>query len=134
MIKTFEEFIKEQYNPNTLDLILEEYEFSEDPGKDFGEHWEKLTPQDKIYKYIEDRLPKYDGKREPGIMDVYKCGDEDVHYVAYIHGGENGPGSWVDYCEYIKNIFSNVTDSWLLDLVNDCADDVWTMRLGFREK
>lgn len=145
MIKTFEEFINENYAPN-LTLILENHKFDSNPGEDFGENWEKLDKNDKIYKYVNSKLPKYDGTRsdslKPGIMDVYKVPEQhsdsnekiDCHYVAYIHGGENGTGNWENYFDYLKNLFSNFEDAWLMDLENDIPDDVWTLRLVFREK
>lgn len=57
-------------------------------------------------------------------------------YVALITGGLNGPGSWLDYMTCIRRLVDAMdfiaNDVWLVDLKNDCADDVWDMRIGFR--
>lgn len=126
MIKKFYNFI----NPN---LILEDHRWDNNPGEDFGENWIKLDQNDRIYNFLKSKLPNKIGKRDVGIMYIYKV-DNDDRYVAYIHGGENGTGEWKDYMEYLKRLFTNINDSWLLDLENDCADDVWTLRLAFSEK
>ena len=54
------------------------------------------------------------------------------HYIATIYGGLNGPGRWESYLRQIGIIISSLPGSWIIDLVNDCLDDVWTLRLGFR--
>lgn len=106
--------------------------FDDDPGVDFSEHWEKLPKEDEGYVYIQERLPEYKGERKPGIMDVFRA--DGGYYIAYIHGGDNGPGSWVDYTDYFNELFRSVPGSWAIDLVNDCPDDVWTLRLGYEIK
>lgn len=131
MIKTFEQFV----NENCISLILEDHKFDSNPGEDFGENWVKLPEDDRIYNFVKSKFPQYNGKREAGIMGIYKNDDNgSLYYIAYIHGGENGPGEWKDYMEWMKNLFANFNDAWLLDLDNDVPDDVWTMRLAFREK
>lgn len=54
------------------------------------------------------------------------------HYIATIYGGLNGPGSWEVYLRQICMIVDSLSSSWVIDLINDCLDDVWTLRLGFR--
>ena len=117
--QTFKSYIKES----------SEHMFDEDPGIDFDEHWIKVGKEDEGYIYIINKLPEYRGDRKPGIMDVFKT--EEGHYIAYIHGGENGPGNWVDYSKYLNDLFISVPESWIIDLINDCPDDVWTLRLGY---
>ena len=122
---TFKSYIKES----------SDHMFDDDPGVDFDERWEKLDNEDEAYKYLESKLPEYKGDRKPGIMDIYKSESESgPYYIAYLHGGENGPGSWVEYCEYLTDLFTSVPGSWVIDLINDCADDVWTLRLGYEIK
>lgn len=145
MIKKFNQFIKENYIPN-LTLIVEDHKFDKNPGLDFGEEWEALDKNDEVYRYIKSKLPNYEGtqsdSKKPSIYNLYKVPEHNdgaeeetgCHYVLHIYGGENGPGNWKIYADYIKNIFSNVDDAWLLDLVNDAADDVWDLRLCFRKK
>lgn len=54
------------------------------------------------------------------------------HYIATIYGGLNGCGSWDLYVRQIGMIIDSLQGSWVIDLNNDCLDDVWTLRLGFR--
>lgn len=130
-MKTIGQFINESTKESNFTLILEDHKFDTNPGEDFDENWVKITQDDRIYNFVKSKFPQYNGKRESGIMDIYKYND---YYIAYIHGGENGPGEWKDYMEWMKNLFSNFDDAWLLDLENDVPDDVWTLRLGFRIK
>ena len=119
----FKKYIKES---------LDAHMFDEDPGVDFGEHWEKVEKDDTSYEYLSSRLPrqKFNSgeNRQPAITDIFKAND---HYIAYIYGGENGPGNWKNYSEFLKDLFANLDNAWVIDLNNDCADDVWTLRLGF---
>ena len=80
---------------------------------------------------ISDRLPIYKGNRPPVVDSVFNAGD---HYIAYIYGGENGPGNWKDYSNWLSELFSNLDGAILIDLTNDCPDDVWTLRISFNIK
>ena len=119
----FKKYIKES---------LDAHMFDEDPGVDFDEHWEKVEKDDISYEYLSSRLPRQKfssgENRQPAITDIFKAND---HYIAYIYGGEHGPGNWKNYSEFLKDLFANLDDAWVIDLSNDCADDVWTLRLGF---
>ena len=122
----FKSYIKES---------LDEHMFDDDPGVDFDEHWEKLHKDDQAYKYISEKLPKQKlnggENRQPFVDRVFKAGD---HYIAYIFGGENGPGNWKNYSDFLSDLFSNIEHGWVIDLSNDCADDVWTLRMAFTIK
>lgn len=54
------------------------------------------------------------------------------HWIATIYGGFNGNGSWNLYIRQIGMIIDSLQGSWIIDLNNDCLDDLWTLRLGFR--
>lgn len=61
-----------------------------------------------------------------------------THYIARIYGGLNGSGEWNDYLldmislvNILREHFKNV---YFVDLKNDCADDVFTLRIGFSEE
>lgn len=54
------------------------------------------------------------------------------HWIATIYGGFNGNGSWNLYIRQIEMIIDSLQGSWIIDLNNDCLDDLWTLRLGFR--
>ena len=118
----FKSYIKES---------LDEHMFDEDPGVDFDEHWVKSENGSPEFQYISDRLPVYKGNRPPVVDSVFNAGD---HYIAYIYGGENGPGNWKDYSKWLSGLFANLDDAIVIDLTNDCPDDVWTLRLSFNIK
>jgi len=122
--KDFKKYIKES---------LDKHMFDDDPGVDFDEHWEKVSKEDPAYKYITERIPRQKlnnsgENRQPTVSDVFKADD---HYIAYIYGGENGPGNWKNYSNFLSDLFQNLNQAWMIDLSNDCADDVWTLRMGF---
>ena len=54
------------------------------------------------------------------------------HWIATIYGGFNGNGNWNLYIRQIGMIIDSLHGSWIIDLNNDCLDDLWTLRLGFR--
>lgn len=73
---------------------------------------------------------------ELGSLHKVDCG----HYIATLHGGCNGGGSikrWITYLAIIKKLVKKLLekfgDVWLLDLKNDCLDDVWTVRICFED-
>lgn len=57
---------------------------------------------------------------------------KESHWIATIYGGLNGNGSWNLYIRQIGMIIDSLQGSWIIDLNNDCLDDLWTLRLGFR--
>lgn len=66
-------------------------------------------------------------------IDVHSVEQQpEGHYIATIYGGLNGCGSWDLYIRQIGMIIDSLQGSWVIDLNNDCLDDVWTLRLGFR--
>ena len=50
---------------------------------------------------------------------IFNAGD---HYIAYIYGGENGPGNWKDYSKWLSELFANLDEAIVIDLTNDCPD------------
>lgn len=60
----------------------------------------------------------------------------DNWYIAAIFGGANGPGKWENYLQQIRKLVLELKkkfkDVWLVDLENDCLDDVYTLRIGLR--
>lgn len=63
----------------------------------------------------------------------------DDYDILTIHGGLNGSGDFHYYLTQILAIVLqfeselNVNDIWLIDWINDCPDDVWTLRIGVRK-
>jgi len=54
------------------------------------------------------------------------------YYIVHYYGGRNGHGSWNSYLKDIKAIFEEFKYAWLIELQNDCLDDVWDLKIGFR--
>ena len=110
---------------------------------EFDEKWVEVDYTDPVYQDIKATLSKTTEYSKPGIMYVAYVNNVDIdgsdkYYVVCIHGGKNGSGNWPNYfddMEYLfSELFSNKGDCWLIDLVNDVPDDVWTMRFGFKPK
>ena len=55
-----------------------------------------------------------------------------THYIAEIYGGLNGCGEWNNYLDDIQYALLKIGNAWIVDLSCDCADDVWTLKVGFR--
>ena len=69
-------------------------------------------------------------------MSLLKIQAMDTHTIITYSGGNNsGNSDWQSYLKDINIVFSRLknllTDKiWLIDLVNDCPDDVFYLRIG----
>lgn len=101
----------------------------------FGETWEELDDSSPAYSTAVDSAKVIDGLR---IGDVYEVGAK-KHFIAVLHGGDNGSldrQKWLRYLESVKKFIAQMFkhgcgDVWLVDFINDCVDDVFTLRIGF---
>ena len=59
--------------------------------------------------------------------------DRSDYELVTILGGFNGSSMWNVYLEQIKEIMNLFKDCWLIDLTNDCLDDLWKLRIGIRK-
>ena len=54
--------------------------------------------------------------------------------VLTVHGGYNGPGEWINYLNALTDLFKELkkhdVDAWVIDIVNDCPDDVFDAKIG----
>lgn len=79
------------------------------------------------YKYIIDSLLL----KNITLQSVNHKGDYDILTIG---GGANGTGNLSDYLQEVTSIVNNLKKKkcivWLIDWINDCLDDVWTLRLG----
>lgn len=87
------------------------------------------------------------------LMHLYKIENEAIksgrskpYFIATIYGGLNGCGKWADYCNALSALFSEGGyakydpkkcegmnyHNWMIELKNDCLDDVWTAVIGVR--
>lgn len=65
------------------------------------------------------------------------CEETKPHYIAHVHGGLNGPGHWDKYLKDLARLILMMNDNifdhaYVCEIDNDCADDVFTARIGFR--
>jgi hypothetical protein len=123
--ETLKDFFKTINESETEELLRNE----------FNERWVKLSKGDTVFTELEDIIKSIDNRNNgPKVVDVAKVDDEnDNRYVSTIYGGENGSGKWSEYFDVLKQICTAIVDCWIIDLINDPADDVWTLRLAFRK-
>ena len=107
------------------------YEFGNPPEINIG------TIEYKIREDIYEAIKKYkDPKRSKmtfnNIVEV-RLGERYV--VARIYGGLNGSGKWETYLEDINKLLKDIEKkyhTWVVQILNDCCDDVWTLEIGVR--
>ena len=71
------------------------------------------------------------GNRLLGLDGVVSVEDGD-HYIAFICGGNNGSSDWATYFKSLTTIVNSLKDAWLIEIKNDCCDDVHYALIGFR--
>lgn len=106
--------------------IVKEFSDTEIPNE-YGETWIKSEEGKKMIQSLLDKNP---GTLK--ISEVSKVSGED-YYIAKLHGGKNGCGVWNDYLKEIIKTFKNI-HWWMIELKNDCLDDVFDMTIGVKEK
>ncbi len=105
------------------------------------------------YEYDMDKLPKLDKqwakdikknlltlaekvktkKDKLSLFDVVEFNKRDQYLVVRFFGGLNGPGKWTEYMPQITKLINEISKEyhcWLVQLVNDCIDDVFTLDIG----
>lgn len=108
---------------------------------------EKLSKRD-ICKEVEDFVNEavektYNDSTKLSLMDYGVCIDKYGTKVFMLSGGLNGPGKWNEYLqtlaiftvELIDKLqlkYGKDADVWLINLKNDCADDIFYPVFGFR--
>lgn len=99
------------------------------------ERWTALGPDDPAYKKAQESVkPNVIHMSLHGVAKISDQYDEDVHYLAAYCGGLNGgsiPYKWATYLDQIKVTMRDFKHSWLVELYNDCCDDVWYLIVGF---
>lgn len=100
--------------------------FTDDEGK-----WESDMNHEFVamIKKIVDEFPN-----SKMTLDDFAKNDKYDHVVVAISGGLNGNGKWADYMEDLKELFKKLQAEfghvWLMNLDNDCPDDVWYLMIG----
>ena len=75
-------------------------------------------------------------------ISLHSVEEKDDYDILTIYGGLNGKGDFLSYMSQVATIVWNlenldlvkVRDIWLIDWINDCPDDIWTLRIGIRNK
>ena len=101
------------------------------------EEGEKLDKCDASEKELQTAINKYDNdKRSKMSLGEYGR-DEYGTNVITIYGGLNGHGEWDNYFEDILSLYNDLSVKyhvWLIDLENDCLDDLFVLKFGIRNK
>ena len=70
------------------------------------------------------------------ITDPDLDGNRCDFLILKVCGGKNGCGHWTEYLSDIRTLFqafdNRYTKSWLVDIDNDCPDDVFYMTMCVR--
>jgi len=119
--------------------------FDDTPKNQYGEKWHKIDNNHWIFSFIdnvcrdcqidpENRDPKVD---RIYLYDIHEVECDRPYYIVNFGGGANGGGDnskWITYLALIKKVLAKIKKEfekvWLIDLDNDCADDVWTLRIA----
>lgn len=108
---------------------------------------EKLSKRDvckEVEGFVNEVIEKtYNDSTKLSLMDYGVCIDKYGTKVFMLSGGLNGPGKWNEYLqtlaiftvELIDKLqvkYGKDADVWLINLKNDCADDVFYPVFGFK--
>ncbi len=108
----------------------EEIELVKSGERDYEEKWIPVPETSEIYKSVVKIISENTSNiKLKAICKVKEHG----HYVCSVYGGLNGGGKWTNYFTDFKTIFEKLGDAWLIDIENDCLDDLWSARFCFRK-
>ena len=101
-----------------------------------GTKQELVSKETKAYRTIASAVKKTkkvfgDKNRLLGLDGVVSVRDGD-HYIAFVSGGNNGWSNWEAYFQSLTMIVKECKDAWLIEIKNDCCDDVHYALIGFR--
>ena len=114
----------EHYNP-----LLDTSKYNE-----FGEKQQLCDEKHPAFQKVRQCVDKINDDRFY-LHAVHELGTAaDPYYIATIFGGDNGPAKWTKYLNNIKRLVNELSKKfkfvWIIDLENDCLDDVYTLRVG----
>ena len=103
-----------------------------------GTKQELVSKRTKAYQKIAAAVEKTKEKfgkdnRHLHLSGVVSVRDGD-HYIAFVSGGNNGHSNWKAYFQSLMMIIEECKDAWIIELDNDCCDDVHYSLIGFRTK
>ena len=91
--------------------------------------------RDFLNKDLNELYLKYEDTVHLQFNDILSTHENYV--VVEFYGGINGNGKWTDYLKAISELFTAISHSykcWLVDLKNDCLDDVFYLNVGIQFK
>lgn len=108
----------------------EAHELVEFGKNNFHETWIPVPENDEAYK----EAKKIISENNSGIKLRAMCSvEEGGHYVCSVYGGLNGGGKWTNYFSDLKTIFEKLRPAWLIEMENDCLDDLWSATFCFNK-
>lgn len=137
-----------EFFERSVRVILEDWrpECDDAPYNQWGERW--LTLDNNHYvtatlrKILEDVAIDHTEEHRPDtirLSSVHRT--EHGVFIATLFGGCNGGGDYKNLIFYlaavkkfVKKVVEKFGKTWLVDWTNDCADDVWTLRVAFRDE
>ena len=124
-----------------------EPDFDDKPVNQWGERWQSLSRSNWLFNTIEEAAKDCQIDLFDDGPKLERLGIDSVHMMASgnlivtIFGGANGGGmrggcNLKHYLCLVRKLLEKLVgclkpfqDSWLIDWDNDCADDVWTLRI-----
>lgn len=107
------------------------YEFGTPPEIRIGTIEYKV--REDIYELV--KKIKDDKRNRMSFENVVELRPCERYFVARIYGGLNGTGKWEEYLEDINKLIKDIKKNyhcWVVQILNDCLDDVWTLEIGVR--
>lgn len=86
-----------------------------------------MITENEIRQKIEQVIPDTDSS-----ISIHEISKQGTHYIVTLYGGLNGRSDFFDYLSDVQHIILQLDNVWLIDWINDCLDDVWTLRIGVR--
>ena len=136
-IPNFQSWLYEgQTKISQLKKLCEHYDPMLDDAKtnEFGEKQKVCDEKHPAFQKIRQCVDAMNDERFY-LHIVHQLGTEhDPYYIATIFGGDNGPANWPKYLNQFKKLVNELKKKfkmiWVIDLENDCLDDVYTLRIG----
>lgn len=136
-IPNFQSWLYEgQTKISQLRKLCEHYDPMLDDAKtnEFGEKQKVCDEKHPAFQKIRQCVDAMNDERFY-LHIVHQLGTEqDPYYIATIFGGDNGPANWPKYLNQFKKLVNGLKKKfkmiWVIDLENDCLDDVYTLRIG----
>ena len=102
-----------------------------------GETGTAVGEKNPVYKYVKDQV-KWTNLSLENMRKVRSPFDSSAfHYVIHLYGGNNGQADWPSYLKDISFVVEQLDKEyavWLIELINDCPDDVFDVYIGLENK